>query len=211
MSTPAGTTAGPDLTAKGRRTREHIVTTAARLVHDHGATATTLTDVRTAAGVSSSQLYHYFSDKQDLVHAVIEYQADDVVKNQRSMNLSTLDAFRQWRLDLLTDTQMRHGQGGCPLGSLGADLAETDPLGRERVAAGFRRWAHVIETGLATMRQNHELPRDTDVHRLAVGILATLQGGLLLDQIERSTDALDAALENVITLLEAMTGIAKVH
>jgi AcrR family transcriptional regulator len=204
MTTPATTQPAPALTNKGRRTRDHIVATAARLVHDRGVTATTLVDVRKAAAVSSSQLYHYFADKQDLVRAVVEHQASKVTANQRTMNLSTLDAFRQWRVDLVAAEAARHGQGGCPLGSLGADLAETDPIGRERVAFGFQQWAHVIEDGLTSMHDNNELPLAIDPHRLALGILASLQGGLLLDQVHRTPEALDAALGNVIALLEAL-------
>jgi AcrR family transcriptional regulator len=170
-----------------------------------GAPATTLADVRRSAGVSSSQLYHYFTDKQDLVRAVVDHQAATIVENQQAMNLSTLDAFRQWRHDLVADEGARYGQSGCPLGSLGADLAETDPIGRDRVAIGFKRWAQVIERGLDQMRNDGQLPSDINTNQLAVGILAALQGGLLIGQVERSADALDAALGNTIALLEALT------
>lgn len=193
-----------ELTAKGQRTRARIVTAAASLIHDTGVSAATLSDVRAAAGVSSSQLYHYFADKQDLVRAVVEHQAQSVVDNQRALDLSTLAAFRKWKRDLLADENARKGQGGCPLGSLGADLAETDPTSRENVALGFRRWAAVIEQGLDRMRASGELPSGTDIRQLSVGILAALQGGLLLGQVERSSDPLDAALGTVITLLEAL-------
>ena len=194
-----------ELTAKGQRTRARIVTAAASLIHDTGVSAATLSDVRDAAGVSSSQLYHYFADKQDLVRAVVEHQAQNVVDNQRAQDLSTLAAFRKWKRDLLADEKLRKGQGGCPLGSLGADLAETDPMSRENVALGFRRWAAVIEQGLDRMRDSGELPSRTDTRQLSVGILAALQGGLLLGQVERSSDPLDAALGTVITLLESLS------
>lgn len=202
-STPTPQTG--ELTFKGQRTRDAIVTAAATLIHAQGAPATTLADVRRSAGVSSSQLYHYFTDKQDLVRAVVDHQAATIVENQQALNLSTLDAFRQWRHDLVADEGARYGQGGCPLGSLGADLAETDPIGRDRVAIGFQRWAQVIERGLDQMRNDGQLPSDINTNQLAVGILAALQGGLLIGQVERRADALDAALGNTIALLEALT------
>ncbi|WP_272952142.1 TetR/AcrR family transcriptional regulator [Mycolicibacterium hodleri] len=46
------------LTPKGQRTRARIVDAAARLIWERGVTATTLDDVKLAAEVSSSQLYH---------------------------------------------------------------------------------------------------------------------------------------------------------
>ena len=66
----------PRLTVKGERTRTRIVEAAARLVYERGVAGTTLDDVKAAAGVSGSQMYHYFPDKDELVQAVISYQAD---------------------------------------------------------------------------------------------------------------------------------------
>ena len=49
---------GHRLTAKGRATRERILTVAAELVLRQGVAGTHLDDVRRAAGVSGSQLTH---------------------------------------------------------------------------------------------------------------------------------------------------------
>ena len=73
----------PRLTPKGERTRSRIVEAAAALIHERGVAATTLEDVKVAAEVSGSQLYHYFPDKNDLLQAVIDYQADTIVNNNR--------------------------------------------------------------------------------------------------------------------------------
>ena len=62
------------LTPKGEGTRRRIVAAAAQLMFDGGVAGTTIEDVRAAAGVSSSQVYHYFKDKKALVEAVSEYQ-----------------------------------------------------------------------------------------------------------------------------------------
>ena len=50
----------PRLTAKGARTRARIVEEAAALIHERGVAGTTLEDVKAAAEVSGSQMYHYF-------------------------------------------------------------------------------------------------------------------------------------------------------
>ena len=73
----------PRLTAKGERTRARIVEEAAVLIHERGVAGTTLDDVKAAAEVSGSQMYHYFPDKNDLVQAVIDYQAETIVKHHR--------------------------------------------------------------------------------------------------------------------------------
>ena len=61
----------PKLTAKGERARTRIVAASARLIRQRGVAGTTLEDVKAAADVSGSQLYHYLPDKDDLVRAVV--------------------------------------------------------------------------------------------------------------------------------------------
>ncbi len=58
------TSGRPRLTPKGERTRARIVEEAAVLIHERGVAGTTLDDVKAAAEVSGSQLYHYFPDKK---------------------------------------------------------------------------------------------------------------------------------------------------
>ena len=70
------------LTRRGRETRERIVAAAAELIFERGVAETTLEDIRAAAGVSGSQVYHYFEDKQALVRAVIDHQTDAVLDTQ---------------------------------------------------------------------------------------------------------------------------------
>ena len=80
-----GALAGRPLTRRGRETRQRIVAAAAELMFDNGVAETTLEDIRAAAGVSGSQVYHYFVDKQALVRAVIDYQTDAVLDAQKTL------------------------------------------------------------------------------------------------------------------------------
>ena len=85
------------LTRKGQETRQRIVDAAADLIFRQGVAHTTIEDVRAAADVSSSQLYHYFDDKTALVWAVVDHQADTMVGGQEMFDFSTLDGLRAWR------------------------------------------------------------------------------------------------------------------
>src|ERR1700747_1577807 len=147
----AMTVSGPQ-TAKGRATRGRILDTATELVFEHGVAGTTLNDVRAAADVSKSQLYHYFADKDDLIHAVIDRTVQQVLDAQPELtDLSSWAAISRW-LDELVDLQeQRHAVGGCPIGGLAGQLAETDELARDALAAGFDRWEEALGEGLDMM------------------------------------------------------------
>ena len=189
------------LTRKGVATRARIVEAAAELMFRHGVAGTSTEDVLAAAQVSNSQLYHYFSDKNALVRAVIEHQADQIIDGQRPLldELDSLAAFEQWRDMLVGVQRQRHCEGGCPLGSLSSELAEANEPARTALAAGFDRWEAPIRDGLRRMRDRGELQDDTDVDRLALGTLAALQGGLLLTQAKRDAGPLEAALDLAIS------------
>ncbi|OPX07728.1 TetR/AcrR family transcriptional regulator [Mycobacterium sp. AT1] len=195
------TTNGPGrLTPKGQRTRARIVDAAARLIWERGITATTLDDVKLAAEVSSSQLYHYFADKEQLINAVVEHQADKLVNNTANANLGTAESLAAWRDLVVAHADAIHGQGGCPLGALGSQLAEYDPEARALVAAGFGRWANAIQEGLRSLNDQGRLAAGVDPDDLAVTMLAALQGGLLLAQVHRDVRPLRTTLHTILTM-----------
>jgi TetR/AcrR family transcriptional repressor of nem operon len=190
----------PRLTAKGQRTRARIVAAAARLIYERGVASTTLDDVKAAAAVSGSQMYHYFPDKDELVQAVIGYQADVIAGRQRQADLGNAEGLRAWRDMVIAQASREEGKGGCPLGSLAGQLAETEPLARALLADGFGQWQAVIGEGLRRLYQAGELPDGTDTDALAVTLLAALQGGLLLAQVQRDPRPLETAIDTLLQL-----------
>src|SRR3954453_13819430 len=102
-SKTGGSAAPRKLTRKGAQTRERIVVAAPELMFEDGVAGTTLEQVREAAAVSSSQVYHYFADNEALIRAVIPYQSERVVCVQEPffVKLDSIDGFRAWRVFLV--------------------------------------------------------------------------------------------------------------
>jgi TetR/AcrR family transcriptional regulator, transcriptional repressor for nem operon len=196
----AKASATPRLTRKGEQTRERIVTAAARLIFERGVAGTSIEDVKEAAGVSSSQLYHYFADKQALIHAVIAHQGEAVIVAQEPLlgKLDSLDALRAWRDQAVAIEKQLHCKGGCPIGALAGELAEVDPEARADIAQGFARWEEQIAQGIEAMHARGELPAEVDPDRLALALLAAHQGGLVLTQVRRDPAPIEAALDAMI-------------
>jgi TetR/AcrR family transcriptional regulator, transcriptional repressor for nem operon len=200
------TTAPEKLTPKGRATRDRIVAAAAELMLQRGVARTTIEDIQEAAAVSTSQMYHYFADKGDLVAAVIDFQTDQVLAVQHLGldRLECLEDLRRWR-DIMVDMVRGLGcVGGCPIGSLANELAETDPLARAQVARSFVQWENMIRDGLNVIAARGELPDGTDVDILALAMLAAIQGGLLLSEVRRDTAPLQAAVDTMIEHLRTL-------
>jgi AcrR family transcriptional regulator len=183
-------------TNKGRATRDRVLDAATALVFERGVAATTLDDVRAATSVSKSQLYHYFADKEDLVHAVIDRTVQQVLDAQpRLDDLSSWAAIAAWFDDLVALQVTRQGAGGCPLGSLAGELAERDELARQEISAGFDRWEAPLRRGLEAMRAAGKLRRGANPAQLANATLAAIEGGLVLTQARRDPRQLRVALD----------------
>jgi TetR/AcrR family transcriptional repressor of nem operon len=205
VTTRAARPDGRALTRKGEQTRMRIVAAAAQLMYERGVTEATLEDVRAAAGVSGSQVYHYFADKQALLLAVIEFQTEAVLDLQEPHfgEMDTIGGLRRWR-DVMVDYQRRlQCRGGCPIGSLGVEVAENNPEARLAVASGFLRWESAIRDGLRAMHARGDLDGDPD--DLALATLAALQGGLLLTQIQRQVKPLEVALDTMLDHIASRT------
>jgi TetR/AcrR family transcriptional regulator, transcriptional repressor for nem operon len=194
-------------TAKGLATRERIVEAAAMLMYSGGVAGTSWEDVQNAAGVSASQLYHYFGDKQGLVRAVIAHQTRAILESQQPLlaSLDSLEALRAWRDLLVEGRRQIQCQGGCPLGSLVGELFEAHSECREDLVDGFDRWEGAIRDGLQAMYKRGDLRRSADPDRLATALLAAIQGGLVLSQVRRDVDPLEAALDTSLEHIASLT------
>jgi TetR/AcrR family transcriptional repressor of nem operon len=187
------------LTARGAATRSRIVSAAADLIYAHGVDRTSLDDVMAKSGVSKSQLYHYFADKDALVLEVIALQTERVLSAQQPQlgALDSLKALRMWR-DAIIQLNARARAKGCPLGSLASELANDSETARKCLAAGFAMWSDAIERGLTKMRERGALAPSANPHELAVAILSAVQGGLLLSKTTQTSRPLEIAIDMAI-------------
>lgn len=187
------------LTPKGMQTKQRIIEAASRLVDDRGAARTSLDDVREEAGVSSSQIYHYFSDKQSLMLAVIDRQHREAPGDPGSMlgNFESVAAVQDWA-ERLIDQQRRSGYQGCPIATLGSDPTIADPRVRLRIAASLHRFQDHMREGYRSMQAAGEISAAADPNTLASMTLASVIGGLVLTQLNRDTTPLRDAFTELL-------------
>ena len=162
-------------------------------MHERGVAATSVDDVLAAVGVGKGQFYHYFSAKADLVEAVLRHQLARVLREQGRFDVATWDGLRGWLESLLAQHEARGFAGGCPLGSLVAEVADRDDRVRT-VAAAFARWEGELAAGLRALQATGGLRADADPEALAEEALASIQGGYLLSTAKRSPRPMRAAI-----------------
>jgi TetR/AcrR family transcriptional repressor of nem operon len=192
------------LTRKGQATRERILECAADLIYRHGVQGTSNDTLRRAAGVSGSQLTHYFPDKETLVRATLAWRAESMMGLRQVPPRGPLDsmsALRTWADSYLGRPEVV--AGGCSFGSLAAEVLKSDLDVRDAVAEGFARWRAQFVDGLTAMRDRGALRPDADPDKLATTLMAAFQGGLLLTQAARDVQPLRDALDGALAYVES--------
>ncbi len=64
-------------------------------------------------------------------------------------------------------------------------------------------WVRLIAEGIARMVERGDIRADADAEALAIGVLASLQGGLLMAETTRNTRPLEIALDAAIAHLKS--------
>jgi TetR/AcrR family transcriptional repressor of nem operon len=195
------------LTARGAKTRERIVTAAADLMYVRGIGATTLDDVLAASGVSKSQLYRHFANKDEVVRAVIELMGERVIQREQNAlgRVSTVAGLRRWRDALVQNNALRHGAYGCALGSFASEVVDHDDVARQTLLALFAEWKELLAGAIRRIQSAGLLPPDAPVDELATGLLAALQGGYVLAQTARDVTPMATSIDMALTHIESLT------
>ncbi|MGH9009227.1 MAG: TetR/AcrR family transcriptional regulator, partial [Acidimicrobiia bacterium] len=193
------------LTTRGRESRERIVAAAAILFHERGVHATSVDDVLAASGAGKSQFYHYFPSKAALVRAVLAYQLERLEAVQAPLfeRLDSWGGIADWLDFVVGWHRSRDLLGGCPIGSLAAEMADSDEGLRRALAEAFARWESFLARGMQTMRDKGQLRSEVDPAVLAETTMAMVQGGILLATTKKDIRTLEATLVAVLAHLHS--------
>ena len=118
---------------KGAQTRLRIIRAAAELFHKQGVRATSPDEVIEASGTGKGQFYHYFKNKDGLVHAVLESYLDAINAGTSPINyeIKSWDDLERWFASQIDRQQTFSMTRGCPFGTIGNEVTENDELIRQ--------------------------------------------------------------------------------
>ena len=169
---------------------------AADLFAGRGIAATSVDEVLAAAGAGKGQFYHYFRGRDELAAAAVGYRCARVVAGlTRALGeVSSLAGLEQ-ALAGFIDGFEQGGMPGCPIGTLATEVAGRNEEARLQAAAGFDAWERLLADTLERMRQRGELRADAPPAVLATGLLASIEGGMVLSQARKDMTSLRVAVD----------------
>ena len=194
---------GEPRTGRGRASRERIVERAADLFAERGIAGTSVDEVLAAAKAGKGQFYHYFRNRDELAAAAVGYRCTQVVDGLTDAlgDVSSLAGLERALAGFIAGFEQT-GLPGCPIGTLAAEVAGRNEAARLEAAAGFDAWERLLADALERMRQRGELRADAAPAVLATGLLASIEGGMVLSQARKDVASLRIAVD---------TGLARVR
>lgn len=181
-----------------------MIKVTAELMHSNGYEATSVKDIMAAAQIGKGQFYYYFSSKEELGLAVIDYCFEKWQKRVIEENLAQPgDPKRKIRHMLACSIDIhnkRESKCGCFFGNLAIELSEKHEVFREKIYQMFSLWSHHLTLVIEEWRQERTLPLDCSSECLAQAIVALLEGGILLMKSKQDI----APLLNAASIVEKM-------
>lgn len=169
---------------------------AAELFAERGIAATSVDEVIAAAGAGKGQFYHYFRSRDELAAAAVGYRCAQVVAalTQSLDGVSSLAGLEQALEGFIAGFEQA-GLPGCPIGTLATEVAGRNEDARLQAAAGFDAWEQLLASALERMCQRGELRADASPAVLATGLLASIEGGMVLSQTRKDVASLRIAVD----------------
>lgn len=187
-------------------TRQKLVESAMELFVFQGYGNTGLAQIARHAGVLPGSLYYFFPTKEDLLHATLEARKQLLYPEVLEPIWSRVDDPIERVFGLLAGyrrmLEMTEFKHGCPIGNLVLEVGETHPRARALLTQNFEGWLDAIEECFAAAADR--LPEHTDPRRLAVFVLTTMEGAVMLARSYRTFEAYDAAIVQLRDYVERL-------
>ncbi len=178
-------------------TKSRLIEAARELFLSQGYTATGIAQILKAANARSGSLYYFFPAKEDLLLAVLETYKDmlwpvviqpvfDRVSDPIERIFGVLDGYRR----MLQYTECSQG---CPIGNLALELGESQHVARRLISENFTAWREAIRQCLDDAADR--FAGDVDTEQLALFVLTTMEGAVMLARSYRGIEAYDGAVK----------------
>lgn len=183
-------------TSEAEKQKNHakILQAASRLLRERGVETTGVGDVMKAVGMTHGGFYRHFESKEALVEAAFTQAVDEVAGDLEAAQTDhDLASQRQSYIDKYLSNEHVHDRShGCPLATLGAELARTESATRTTADETVARLANFLDdTGDEMNRKGHAM-------------LALLAGTVLLARLADNEDDAEDMLESSRLAIELL-------
>jgi len=188
--------------------RDRLLATAAKLLHERGYTAVSVSDICQAAGLKKGSFYHFFESKQALAIATLEKFAElnrERVAQLHARQSAAVEKLRTMFMGMYDGACERAAANspllGCPLGNLAGEMAGRDDAITDKLQTIFVEWREGIIKILEQADTNGELVV-SDPKATAETLVACVQGAALMARTMSDPEIVRRMGEQALAMLE---------
>lgn len=188
--------------SKGEKTRRNIVAKAAVLFNQRGFEGCSMQDIVDAVGLEKGSIYGHFSSKEELALEAFNFAWADTVQ-KRLGNLDTVgDSVDKLKLHVKNYVDTPSFSGGCPWLNLAVDADDGNPALRNRARKALREWESALVNIVVEGQRRGEIRSEVQPQGVATLLISTLEGSTAISRIDKRSQALAHAQENLNRFLE---------
>jgi TetR/AcrR family transcriptional regulator, transcriptional repressor for nem operon len=186
--------------AQGAETRSRIIQAAADLFHKQGVHATSPDQVIEASHTGKGQFYHYFRNKEGLVHEVLQTHLEAIRTGTAALNyeIGSWQDLEQWFIAHVALQKQFRMTRGCPFGTIGNEVTENDELIRQDLSLIFEVVKNKLAAFLIHEKARGALLPGTNPEVLADFCIATVQGAMLVGKVKRNAQLVEATVREAL-------------
>jgi len=175
-----------DKTGKAEKTKQFIVEKTAPIFNMKGYAGTSLNDIMQATSLTKGSIYGNFVNKDDVALAAFDFnlkQVDKVIRDEMVSSTTFREKLLVYTKVYEDFLEFPFPEGGCPVLNTAVEADDTHPELKERAREAIIRWkdslAKLIQKGIG----NNEFRPDIDPEQIALTIIATIEGAIMITKL----------------------------
>lgn len=172
--------------SKAEQTKAFIIEKIAPIVNRKGYAGTSLSDMTEATGLTKGSIYGNFSGKDELALAAFDYnmrQVGDMLRSE--MRRHTLIKEKLLAYVNVYNDFLKHPfpEGGCPILNTAIEADDTHPLLKQKASDAIIAWKNKLVSLIETGVKNKEFKAVANPEQIALTIIATIEGCIMISQL----------------------------
>ncbi|MAZ73397.1 MAG: TetR family transcriptional regulator [Flavobacteriaceae bacterium] len=189
-------------------TRELILKESANLFNTQGYKATSISDITRATGLTKGAIYRHFDSKSDLEQQALR-ALGTLMFTELGQDIQAAPTF-QLKMDATFAFFEKYMhtpvyKGGCPLMNAAIEADDTNNALRQQTFQMLAQLKASLEKIITNGIVNKQVNATTDASFYATIFIATLEGGIMMSKLERTTDAISKTILHLKKLVQEIS------
>jgi TetR/AcrR family transcriptional regulator, transcriptional repressor for nem operon len=193
---------------KWERTHHNIIAQAAPLFNQRGFSGTSLQDIMEATGLRKGGIYSHFENKEQLAEAAFEYSCQLMEERIREFlarvphnSIDQLQAVIEAFATVAFDPPVT---GGCAMLNTAVESDDAYPALKQKARNSMDAWMALVQKIVRRGIERQELSPETDGAEVAMLLISTLEGALMLSKLYDDFRPMERAVAHLRSFIQTL-------